>query len=131
MKAYLNRLAEEYEKGELELTEEALKKLSGGELRAGAKCAWCYEEDVDFWKHEREPMPHPMRWPYSGILMPFPDVCDGRGTIELEHVCVCILDYPIEKENPATDWAPLSRVLTSPRLHRFHVMATIKPALMI
>lgn len=128
MKTYLMRLAEEYEKGESGLTEDAIKKLSGGELRAGAKCAWCYEDDVEFWKSEGIRMPHPKDWHYYGLIVPFPDVCDGRGRFEPEHACVVILGYPVEKENPRVDWAPLTRVLTSPRLHRFHVMATIRLA---
>jgi hypothetical protein len=36
------------------------------------------------------------------------------------------MDYPIEKENPEVDWVPLLTLLTSPELHRFHVMETVE-----
>jgi len=33
--------------------------------------------------------------------------------------------YPIEKENPQVDWTALLSVLTTPGIHRFHVMENV------
>ena len=129
MKAYLERLSELFAE-----TEEiygppydaAIKRVSGGRLEAGARCSWCYADDLKFWcDFEGGKMPHPKDWPYSGIIVPIPDH-DGRGELEPEKCMVCVLDYPIEKENPEVDWTPMLRLLTSPGLHRFHVMETIQ-----
>jgi hypothetical protein len=106
--------------------EAALKRMSGGEVRAGAICAWHFEDDADQWKRMREPMPHPMRWPYDGIIVPIPNH-DGRGLLELDECIVCVLDYPIEKENPEVDWVALVSLLERPGLARFHIMETIRP----
>ncbi len=129
MKAYLERLSELFAE-----TEEiygppydaAIKRVSGGRLEAGARCSWCYADDLKFWcDFEGGKMPHPKDWPYSGIIMPIPDH-DGRRELEPDKCVVCVLDYPIEKENPEVDWTPLLTILTSPGLHRFHVMETVR-----
>jgi hypothetical protein len=120
MKSYLAGLAEEYEKVDERLTDEALVKLHGT-LRAGARCVWCYEQDVAQWRLEGPCAPPLEQWPYSGLIVPFPNK-DGRGKLEVEDVCLIVLDYPIEKENPEVDWTTLTNCLTSPGLHMFHVL---------
>lgn len=134
MKAYLERLAELHKETEEiygKPYDDAVKRLSGGRLEAGARCAWCYTDDLKVWCDlEGGRMPHPKDWPYDGIIVPIPDH-DGRGELDPEKCVVCVLSYPIEKENPEVDWTPLLTILTSPGLHRFHVMERIivaKPA---
>jgi|SRR5580704_73281 hypothetical protein len=126
MKSYLAKLASDYERAEEFICtpagEAGLKKITG-RLLPGAKVAWCYKDDVDQWKHDREPMPHPKDWPHQGFIVPFPDT-GGRGEMEPEHVCVVITDYPIEKENPVTDWAVLACMFELSELHEFHVFDT-------
>ena len=129
MKAYLAQLAKQYD-GVLEVLvspegEAGLKKLSGGKLLPGSRCAWCYQDDVDYWRSEKEPMPYPGRWPYQGFIIPFPET-DGRGEMDAEHVCVVVTDYPVEKENPVTDWGALAHLLATPSLHRFYVFSRIR-----
>jgi hypothetical protein len=127
MKTYLERLSESYDRSGEELIspegEAGLKKIEG-KLMPGAKCAWCFRDDVEFWKSEKLPYPYPARWPYQGFIMPFPET-NGRSEMEEEDVCVVVVDYPIEKENPVTDWTTLARLLTSPELHRFYVFSNI------
>lgn len=127
MKNYLQKLATDYDRAEEFLCtpagEAGLKKITG-RLLPGAKCAWCYKDDVDQWKQMREPMPHPKDWPYQGFIVPFPDT-DGRGEMEPEHVCLVIVDYPTEKENPETDWYVLVLLFESINLHRFYVFEEI------
>lgn len=128
MKSYLAKLAADYDKA-LEFLaspagERGQKKISGGKLEPGAKCAWCYKDDVAMWRQWKESMPHPKDWPYQGFIMPFPET-NGRGDMEPEHVCVVITDYPVEKENPVTDWAVLACLLESNDLHRFHIFCKI------
>ena len=134
MKAYLERLSELHKETEEiygKPYDDAVKRLSGGRLEAGARCAWCYADDLKVWcELEGGKMPHPKDWPYCGIIVPIPDH-DGRGELDPEKCVVCVLSYPIEKENPEVDWTPLLTILTSPGLHRFHVMERItvaKPA---
>lgn len=128
MKAYLTRLAEDYEKVLDFLVSEkakaALKKISG-RLLPGAKCAWCYEDDVAFWKSEGLPYPHPKDWPYHGFIVPFPET-DGRHEMDVEHVCLVVTSYPIEKENPMADWSCLVTIFELGELHRFYVFEPIK-----
>jgi hypothetical protein len=127
MKNYLEKLATDYDKA-LEFLaspfgEKQQNKITG-RLIPGAKCAWCYEDDVKFWKEDEQPYPHPKDWPYQGFIIPFPET-NGRGEMEAEHVCVIIVDYPIEKENPVTDWAVLACLLEVQDLHRFYVFEQI------
>jgi len=127
MKRYLAKLASDFERAEEFLAsregELGLKKLTG-RLMPGAKCAWCFEDDLEGWKHSQTSMPHPKDWPYSGFIVPFPDT-DGRGEMQPEHVCVVVVDYPIEKENPVTDWAVLACLLEISDLHRFYVFENV------
>lgn len=127
MKSYLAKLAADYDKVlELLASDEAsaaLKKITG-RLIPGAKCAWCYEDDVAFWKSEKQPYPHPKDWPYHGFIVPFPDT-DGRHEMDIEHICLVVTDYPIEKENPETDWSVLALLFESPDLHRFYVFSDV------
>ncbi len=92
-----------------------------GDLVPGAKCFWCYEEDVEFWKEFGDGMRPVNQWPYSGFVVPFPET-NGRNTMEVEHVCVVMTDYPIEKENPTTDWITIGQILQTPTLHKFIVI---------
>lgn len=123
--AYFNRLAEQIQNTEEifgKPYDEAIKRLSGGRLEAGARCSWCYADDLKFWcDFEKGKVPHPKDWPYYGYLMPIPDK-DGRGELEPEHCIVCVLSYPVQKENPEVDWVPLLHLLAGPGLHRFHIM---------
>lgn len=127
MREYMKQLLRQIEHAEAmhgQNYDAAIKRLSGGRLEAGARCAWCYTDDLEFWGN---PIPHPKDWVYSGIIVPLPDN-DGRRELEPDKCIVCILDYPIEKENPEVDWIALLSVLNNPALHRFHVMETIRPA---
>ena len=125
MKHYLARLAVDYERAEEFLCttagEDGVKKISG-KLIPGAKCAWCYKDDIDLWKMSREPIPDPKYWPYQGFIMPFPNT-DGRGEMEIEHTCLVVVDYPIEKENPETDWSVLAVLFEIPDLYKFVVLS--------
>lgn len=125
MKSYLYKLATDYEKSEQWLAspegEAGLKRLSGGKLKSGARCAWFFREDVDMWVQNKGSQ-HLKDWFYRGIIVPFPNT-DGRSELEPEHCCVVVLEYPIEKENPQTDWATLTSILSLPDLYRFHIMA--------
>jgi len=126
MRAYFNQLLGQIEDAEAmhgPAYAAAIKRLSGGKLEAGARCAWCYADDLEHWGSR---IPHPKDWFYSGLIIPLPDT-DGRGELEPSDCIVCVLDYPIEKENPEVDWTALLSVLTGPSLHRFHVMETIRP----
>jgi hypothetical protein len=129
MKTYLKRLAEQIEEAEGlygEPYDNAVKRLSGGKLEAGARCSWCFADDLKFWcDFEKGKMPHPKDWFYEGIIMPIPNH-DGRRELEPDKCVVCVMDYPIEKENPEVDWVPLLTLLTSPGLHLFHVMETVR-----
>lgn len=127
MTSYLMKLAAQYE-GALEaLCVVKPEDKVAGRLIPGAKCAWCFEDDIEYWKSERLPYPHPKDWPYHGYIMPFPET-NGRSEMEAEHVCVVIVDYPIEKENPVTDWTTLAQILSSPKpkLHRFYVFEPVR-----
>jgi hypothetical protein len=127
MREYMNQVLKQIEDAEAmhgPAFDAAVNRMSGGALKAGARCAWCYADDLGFWGN---PIPHPKDWFYSGIIVPLPDR-DGRGKLEPDQCIVCVLDYPIEKENPQADWTALLSVLTSPGIHRFHVMETIKLA---
>lgn len=126
MREYMQQLSDQLDDAEVlhgPAFDAAIRRLSGGKLEAGARCAWCYAEDVELFGST---LPHPKDWPYHGFLVPVPSH-DGRGELEPDRCVVCILDYPVEKENPEVDWTALLSVLTSPRLHRFHVMAKIRP----
>jgi hypothetical protein len=110
--------------------ESAIKKLSGGRREVGAKCSWCYDDDVQFWKEDNlhgRTIPHPMHWFYGGILIPTPDY-ELRGEIDYETCVVVVTNYPVEKGYVETDWTPLLTILTTPQIHRFHIMETIRPA---
>lgn len=98
-----------------------------GRLLSGARCAWCYDEDVGFWRREREPIPHPKDWPYQGFIMPFPEV-DARSEIQPEHACLIITNYPIEKENAKVDWCVLALLFESEDLFRFYVFEPVTVA---
>lgn len=104
----------------------AIKKLSGGKLVPGARCAWCYEDDVSAWKEFGGKTPHPKDWYYHGIIVPVPDL-EMRGT-EIEHdKCVVVVtEYPVEKCYCETDWTALLTILTNEGIHRLHVMETIR-----
>lgn len=128
MRTYMEHLLEQIQDAEYvhgPAYDEAVKRLSGGILEAGAPCTWCYADDLEFWGRT---VPHPKDWFYKGFIVPIPDR-DGRGKLEPDQCMVCIIDYPIEKENPQVDWTALLTLLTTPGLHRFHVMATIHAAL--
>jgi hypothetical protein len=122
VKSYLAKLASDFEK-QHEIPEEefsaGLKKITGT-LRPGSRVAWCFDEDVALWKSERMPFPHPMQWPYQGLIVPFPET-DGRGVMEPENVCLVVTDYPIEKENPVTDWHILACLFGINGFNRLHV----------
>lgn len=127
MKQYLAKLASDYENTlELLVTKdgEAGQNKITGRLIPGASVAWCFNDDVDFWKSGGENYRHPHDWPYRGFIVPFPE-SNGRGEMEPEHVCLVIVDYPIEKENPVTDWGTLAQLLANPDLHRFYVFEPI------
>src|SRR5258706_12437509 len=119
MKSYLAKLACDFEKADSSLAtpsgEIGLTKITG-KLIPGARCAWCFSEDFEFWKSEGLKYERPQDWPYQGFIMPFPET-DGRGEMQPEHVCLVITDYPIEKENPVTDWATLENLLKHDNLH--------------
>jgi hypothetical protein len=100
----------------------ALNRLSGGKLEAGNRCSWCFGDDLEFWGNS---IPHPKDWFYHGLIIPLPGH-DGRGKLEPDNCIVCVLDYPIEKENPEVDWVALLHLLETPGLHRLHVMETIR-----
>lgn len=125
MKRYLDQLSKAIEAQDTLLTKDgqfdaAVKKVRG-QLLPGAKCSWCYASDAQFWKNEEDyEIPKPEQWPYSGFVVPFPETC-GRRQMEVEDVCVVVTDYPIEKENPVTDWVPLLAILAIEDLHEFHV----------
>lgn len=128
MREYFNNLLAQIEDGEYmhgPAFDAAIKRLSGDKLEAGARCAWCFAEDLEFWGRNSRKIPHPKDWFYSGFLVPVPDK-DGRGVLEPDQCIVCVLDYPIEKENPEVDWIALLSLLTTPSLHRFHVMQKIR-----
>lgn len=129
MKQYFEKLAADYEKADefLYLKEEGERGLAKvkGKLLPGLKCAWCYEDDIKFWKGEKIKRPYPSQWLYQGFIVPFPET-DGRNEMEPHHVMVVITQYPIEKENPVTDWAVLARLLEPPDLHEFYVFQPIK-----
>ena len=124
MKQYLKKLAEEYEKAEdvIYQNQKLLDRIEG-KLTPGSKCFWCYEEDVAFWKEFCDGMRPVSDWPYSGFIIPFPET-NGRNEVEAENVCVVMTDYPIEKENPVTDWLTLAQILQTPILHKFVVVQT-------
>lgn len=127
MNSYLAKLASDYDRA-LEFLasnkgEAGLKKISGS-LVPGAKCAWHFEDDALMWKVDGERVPYPSQWPYQGFVIPFPET-DGRGVMEPEDVCVVITDYPIEKENPVTDWAVLACLLGIEDLRQFYVFKQI------
>jgi hypothetical protein len=110
--------------------ETAIKKLLGGSRLAGSRCAWCYKEDVDFWKTDslyNGKIPHPGNWFYGGWLIPTPDY-EMRGEIEHESCVVVVTQYPVEKCYVECDWTPLLSILTEPEIVRFHIMETIRPA---
>lgn len=49
MKEYLSRLSKLYKETEEIFGipyDDAVKRLSGGRLEAGAQCAWCYADDL-------------------------------------------------------------------------------------
>lgn len=128
MREYMKQLCEQLQDGEAmhgPAYDAAIKRLSGGNLEAGARCSWCYADDLAFWGN---PMPHPKDWFYHGLIVPVPDH-DGRRTLEPDKCVVCVLEYPMEKENPEVDWTALLSVLTAPGLHRFHVMETVRTAM--
>lgn len=128
MKAYLKQFAEWCDNALEDLCSkegEAGQNKITNRLMPGAPCAWCFEDDVKFWKSEGERIPYPGEWPYQGFIIPLPDT-NGRSEMEAENVAVVIVDYPIEKENPVTDWMPLARLLTNTDLHRFYVFEPIK-----
>jgi hypothetical protein len=120
MKNYLQKLAYDYEikVDEFLATERGTKGISKivGELRPGARAAWCYDDDI---RWDPEIKDHPEHWPYLGFIIPFPET-DGRSVMELEHVCVVVVDYPSEKENPVADWCVLACLLQED-LHQFHI----------
>ena len=91
-----------------------------GKLIAGSECFWCYEEDVEFWKEFDDGMRPVNQWPYSGFIVPFPETT-ARHEMEPENVCVVMTDYPIEKENPVTDWLTLAQILDTPTIYKFVV----------
>ncbi len=125
MREYLKQLLDEIEDAEAmhgKPYDAAINRLSGGDLKSGERCSWCYADDLKLWGN---PIPHPKDWFYHGLIIPLPNH-DGRSVLEPDECIVCILDYPIEKENPEVDWTALLSVLTSPGLHRFHVMETIR-----
>jgi len=129
MRAYMKELLKQIEDAEAmhgPPFDAAMKRMSGGKLTAGAKCAWCFEDDIEFWRSEKQ-APHPKDWFYSGFIVPLPDH-DGRGVLQPDRCIVCVMDYPIEKENPSVDWVALLSLLTSPGLYRLHVMETIQIA---
>lgn len=131
MKNYFDTLLTQLKSAE-ELDEEnfskSVKLLSGGKRMAGAKCAWCYEDDFAFWKedslHGRK-VPHPMHWFYGGILIPTPNY-EMRGEIDYENCVVIVTEYPVEKCYVECDWTPLMTILTTPSIHRFHIMEIIR-----
>lgn len=129
MKPYLEKLAIDHENALETLckpeVEKQLHKIQGS-LMPGARCAWCYEDDVEYWKKYCDgEYRHPKDWPYTGLLVPFPETC-GRNEMEAENVLVVVTEYPIEKENPTTDWTTLAKLLEGPGLHRFYVFEEIK-----
>lgn len=101
----------------------AINRLSGGKLVAGARCAWCYADDLQFWGN---PIPHPKDWFYSGIVVPVPDYEMRGGEIDHDKCVVVVTGYPVEKVYVECDWTALLSVLTSPGIHRFHVMETVR-----
>lgn len=127
MRESLKQLCDRIQDGEAmhgKAFDDAVNRLSGGPLAAGSRCAWCYADDLTFWGN---PIPHPKDWFYHGLIVPVPDQ-DARNCkfLEPDKCIVCVLDYPIEKENPEVDWTALLSLLTSPGLHRFHVMAKLR-----
>ena len=109
-----------------ELTMEIEKKISG-RIMPGSRCAWCFREDTEFWVQESShgyPYPHPRDWPYQGFIIPKPD-SNGRHELQWEDAVVVVTDYPIDKENPTTDWCSLIRILRQPDLARFYVFSPI------
>jgi hypothetical protein len=123
MREYLNQLLCQIEDAEAmhgPAYDAAINRLSGGRLEAGARFACCYVEDLEFWGN---PIPDPKDWFYHGIIVPLPNH-DGRGELQPEQCIACILDYPIQKENPEVDWCALLSTLTAPGLHRLHVIGT-------
>lgn len=126
MKTYLAKLASDFEK-QHEMPDgewvAGIKRITGT-LRPGSRVAWCFDEDVSLWKSDKIPFPHPKDWPYQGFIMPFPET-NGRSAMEPENVCLVAVDYPIEKENPVTDWHVLSCLFGIPGFHRLHVFEPI------
>lgn len=128
MKNYMKRLVKQVEDAEAMETDAfmaAINKMSGGTVEACAPCAWCYEDDVEQWKLMGDGMPHPKDWPYRGIIVPIPDY-ELRGQIEHEKAVVIVTEYPVEKCYVECDWTALLSVLTSPDLHRFHIMEPVQ-----
>ena len=129
MKAYLAKLASDFEKVDelpTETWELGVSKITG-RLMPGARVAWCFDEDVGLWRRDRLPYPHPKDWPYQGFIMPFPETC-GRREMEAENVCLVVTDYPIEKENPVTDWCVLAFLFDTPGLHRIYIFSDVTTA---
>ena len=129
MKYYLTDLAKKYDdvfeflgQDDQAKVDAAIRKIIG-KLEPGARCSWCFKDDVAWWKEEKmmREMKNPENWPFNGFIIPFPET-NGRSTMEIEHVCVVITDYPIEKENPVTDWTTLASLLACDDLHEFRVL---------
>lgn len=125
---YLKKLANDFENALEEICgpdeeSKCLEKIHG-KLIPGARCFWTFNDDVEFWKSERT-LGHiindPTQWNYEGFIIPFPETY-GRSEMEPEEVCVVIVDYPIEKENPVTDWVTLAQLLTQEDLYQFHII---------
>ena len=97
--------------------EEKLDKIKVPELYSGLRVYWYYKDDAEFSAQFRDdPRVDP---PYSGLIIPLPDVeirGGHEGELEWEDCIVVIDSYPTEKCYPEVDWVALGRLLDNDNL---------------
>lgn len=90
----------------------------------GLRVHWYYTDDVKFAREfEPELIDEDIRdnAPFSGILVPVPDV--RTNEVDHEHLVVVIDQYPTEKEWPSVEWIALARLLENEDLVEIFAMA--------
>lgn len=111
----LKLLQKDLETISFSLDQDDLKKLAGVP-KIGAKIAWYYREDLEFWENERIAIPASFSWPYKGYIMPGPEREIRGSELDIEDVVIIQFDYPVEKVYPLCNWFALSRLLKNTSL---------------
>jgi len=105
---------------ELPANFEAFKKAPDS-MTAGSRIGWWYEEDERFaLENEMDIKECP---PYTGVVVPRPDIEDGLGgRYDTEDLVVVMDVYPVEKCNCEVTYIAMRRLLNSEDLVRVVVL---------